>query len=261
MGLDSVTTGAQIGPPRLVVYGTEGIGKTTLGASIADAVFIPTEDGLGQLECARFPIRQTMPAFEEDLDALATGKHAYGAVVIDTLAGVERMVWDFVCREAGKSNIAEIAFGKGYAQALIYWRRILARVDRLRNERGMMAVLIGHSRVEKFDDPLSASYDRYSLRLYKTSAELVSEWADAVLFATRRTRVSADDDGRVRAAPVGGEGGERILRTVGGPACVAKNRYAMPEELPLAWPALLAALTREEPKAKKSNKNKEVARV
>lgn len=255
--LDDVTTGRESGPPRIVMYGTEGIGKSTFGAAIEGSIFIPTEDGLGQIDCAKFPMRSQLHQVEEDLNTLATSKHDYSAVVIDTLAGLERLIWDTVCRDANKSSIAEIPFGKGYAAALILWRRVLRTIDKLRAERGMMALLIGHSRVEKFDDPLSASYDRYSLRLYKTSAELVYEWADAILFATRRTRISADDDGRVRAAPVGGEGGERILRTTGGPACIAKNRYRLPEEIPLSWSALLTGIVPdEEPETKKKTRKK-----
>jgi len=68
-----------------------------------------------------------------------------------------------------------------------------------------------------------------------------------VLFATRRFRTETEEAGfnrtRTIATAVGADGGERILRTVGGPACIAKNRYGLPAELPLAWPALVAALT------------------
>lgn len=34
-----------------------------------------------------------------------------------------------------------------------------------------------------------------------------------------------------------------MLRTIGGPSCIAKNRFSLPEELPLDWSAFLAALT------------------
>ena len=50
---------------------------------------------------------------------------------------------------------------------------------------------------------------------------------------------------RTIAAGLGADGGERILRCVGSPACVAKNRYNLPAELPLSWPALMQALTHD----------------
>lgn len=75
---------------------------------------------------------------------------------------------------------------------------------------------------------------------------ILTEWADAVLFATRKIITKTEEGGfgreRTIAAGLGKDGGERILRTVGSPACVAKNRYGLPAELPLSWPALMQAL-------------------
>ncbi|NLX58665.1 MAG: hypothetical protein GXY74_06205, partial [Phycisphaerae bacterium] len=84
-------------------------------------------------------------------------------------------------------------------------------------------------------------------RLHKHVTALLTEWADAVLFATRKIITKTEDGGfgreRTIAAGLGKDGGERILRTVGSPACVAKNRFDLPAELPLSWPALMQALT------------------
>ncbi|MFW5690784.1 MAG: hypothetical protein ACOCXY_03145, partial [Planctomycetota bacterium] len=44
------------------------------------------------------------------------------------------------------------------------------------------------------------------------------------------------------AVALGADGGERVLRTVGSPACVAKNRYSLPAELPLSWSAIMQAM-------------------
>ena len=110
----------------------------------------------------------------------------------------------------------------------------------------MMVFLIAHSKVEKFEDPEAAAYDRYSPRLHKHAAALITEWCDAVLFATKRFTTRSEDAGfgrqRVIAAPIGAAGGERILRTTGGPSCVAKNRYRLKPELPLSWDALMGGI-------------------
>ena len=111
----------------------------------------------------------------------------------------------------------------------------------------MVIMLIAHAKVEKFEDPEAPPYDRYSPRLHKHAAALVSEWSDAVLFATRKFRTQSEDGGfgrkRTIAHAVGKDGGERVIRTVGGPSCVAKNRYGLTEELPLSWNAFVNALT------------------
>ena len=111
----------------------------------------------------------------------------------------------------------------------------------------MVVVLIAHSKVERFEDPESSPYDRYSPRLHKHAAALISEWCDAVLFATRRMRTQSEDAGfnrkRTIAHAIGKEGGERVFRSYGSPSCVAKNRYGISEELPLSWTAFVNAMT------------------
>ncbi len=103
----------------------------------------------------------------------------------------------------------------------------------------MAIVLIAHAAVERFEDPEHSAYDRYAPRLHKKACSLVCEWVDAVLFASRRMRV---DSTTGRAAPVGADGGERILRTNGSPTCIAKNRFGLPTELALSWTAFVEAL-------------------
>ena len=110
----------------------------------------------------------------------------------------------------------------------------------------MVVICIAHAKIEKFEDPESAAYDRYSPRLHRHATVLVTEWADGVLFATRRFRTQSEDAGfnrqRMIASAIGKGGGERILRCVGGPSCIAKNRYGIVEDLPLSSAALMAAL-------------------
>jgi len=236
-------------PPRLMLYGTEGIGKSTFGASSDRPIFIQTEDGLGEIACDKFPLARSFGDVTAALSELYSEKHDYQTVVVDSLDWLERLIWEDVCREFGVKSIekADGGYGKGYTHALTYWREVIEGLDALRTDRGMVVLLIAHAKVEKFEDPESTAYDRYSPRLHKHACALVTEWADAVLFATRRFRTETEESGfnrtRTIAAPVGAEGGERILRTVGGPACIAKNRYGLPAELPLSWNALVAAMT------------------
>ncbi len=164
---------------------------------------------------------------------------------------LERLVWDKLCAQYGVNSIEKVdgGYAKGYTHALTYWREIIDHLNALRSGQGMVILLISHSKVERFEDPESSPYDRYSPRLHKHAAALLSEWADAVLFATRKIRTQTEDAGfnrkRTIAHAIGKDGGERILRCVGGPSCVAKNRYGIVEELPLSWPAFMTALTNQ----------------
>jgi hypothetical protein len=244
-----VQRGRAAKPPRILVYGTEGIGKSTFGSQAPKPIFIQTEDGLDELDCDKFPLATTYDDVVAALGELRSQDHAYETVVVDSLDWLERLAWDKLCLECGVNSIEKVdgGYSKGYTHALTYWREIIDHLNALRNQRGMVVVLIAHSKVERFEDPESSPYDRYSPRLHKHAAALMGEWCDAVLFATRKIRTQSEDTGfnrkRTIAHAIGKDGGERILRCVGGPTCVAKNRYGIVEELPLSWPAFIQALT------------------
>jgi hypothetical protein len=235
-----------------MIYGTEGIGKSSTAAQAPNAIFIPTEDGLDQIDCARFtfdgPCATRLSEVTDALTALIRESHDYHTVVIDSADWLERLVWDVLCEQYNVSNIEKVdgGYARGYTHAMTYWRRMLDDLDLLRNERGMAVILLAHAKVEKFDDPEASAYDRYSPRLHKHVTALLTEWVDAVLFATRKVITKTEDAGfnrkRTIASGLGSDGGDRVLRTVGSPACVAKNRFNLPAELPLSWSALMDAM-------------------
>lgn len=248
-GLQHIQTGRRPAPPRLVIYGIEGVGKSTFCAGAPRAIFIPTEDGLNQIDCASFPLATSLSDVQSALAALAAEPHDYHTVVIDSLDWLEQLIWEQLCAEHRVSSIEKVdgGYGKGYISALGVWRRILAALDVLHKQRQMAVLLTAHAKIERFEDPETSAYDRYSPRLNKHAAALVTEWSDAVLFATRKFRTEREEVGfgqqRTIAVGVGTDGGQRILRTVGGPACIAKNRYNLPYELPLAWDAFYNAFS------------------
>ena len=239
--ISSITKGREAQPPRIMIYGSEGVGKSTFAALAPNPVFVQTEDGLSEIDCSKFPLAKSLDDVVLQLQAVRDEQHDYGTVVIDSLDWLERLVWDRVCADYGVKSIekADGGYGKGYVHALTYWRQIVSLLNDIRARKGMAVILIAHAAVERFEDPEHAAYDRYTPRLHKKACSLVCEWVDAVLFASRRMRV---DSTTGKAAPVGADGGERILRTNGSPACIAKNRFGLPTELPLSWSAFVEAL-------------------
>ena len=247
--LQQIQRGRTYMPPRMLIYGTEGIGKSTLAASTPKPIFVQTEDGLGEIECDKFPLARSFDDVMAALTELSTEDHEYETVVIDSLDWLERLIWDVLCAQYRVSSIEKVdgGYGKGYIHALGPWRKLVAQLSDLHRQRRMMVVFIAHAKIERFEDPESPAYDRYSPRLHKHASALLTEWCDAVLFATRKFTTRQEDGGfgrqRVIAAPVGAGGGERILRAVGGPTCVAKNRYGLSPELPLSWDAVVNEMT------------------
>ena len=252
--LSKIQTGRSKKPPRALVYGTPGVGKSTLAAAAPSPIFIQTEDGLDEINCQRFPMAESYEDVVAQLRELATEQHDFETVVIDSADWLERLIFARVCSDFGVSNIekADGGFARGYTHAVDRWREVLSLLDRLRNQSNMIVILIAHAKVEKFEDPEASPYDRYSPRLHKHAAALITEWCDAVLFATRKIRTKTDDAGfnrkRTIATAIGKDGGDRVLRSVGGPSCVAKNRYGITEELPLEWAAFMNALIESQSK-------------
>ncbi len=246
--LQKIERGRTSKPPRVLLYGVEGIGKSTFGAQAPKPIFIQTEDGLDEIECDKFPLAKTFDQVIDALTDLRTLDHEYESVVVDSLDWLERLIWDKLCSQYNVNSIEKVdgGYAKGYTHALSMWREFLDNLNALRNDRGMVIVLIAHSKVERFEDPESSPYDRYSPRLHKHAGALVSEWCDAVLFATRKMRTQSEESGfnrkRTTAHAIGRDGGERIIRSYGSPSCVAKNRYGISEELPLSWSEFVAGM-------------------
>jgi hypothetical protein len=218
--MNQITKGRKPKPRRVMLYGTHGIGKSTFGAMAESPIFIPTEDGLGDIECESFPLAKSLGDVMAALESLYSGEHGYRTVVIDSLDWLERLIWNEVCEDEQAESIEKIGYAKGYAFAI---------------EKCMTVILIAHAKIEKFENPETVPYDRYSPRLHKLASALVQEWADEVLFATYKVLTVKVDEGFNKAKHNGVGTGERIVRTVERPAHVAKNRLNLPEELPLDY--------------------------
>ena len=236
--LQQVKTGTTQAPHRVMVYGQHGVGKSSYAAQAEKPIFIQTEDGLGEIDCAKFPLAEDYDAVVQALTELYSEEHPYRTVVVDTLDWLERLIWQEVCRVRGVENIEDIGYGKGYSFALTYWREVLEGLQALRTDRGMMVILIAHCQVEKFQSPMSDTYDRYGPRLHKHASAVTQEWCDEVLFATYNVDTKTVDEGfdRKRTRAVGQA--RRIVYTTEGPAHVAKHRIPeLPAELPLDYRA------------------------
>lgn len=243
--LDQVQRGPVAAPRRTFLYGVHGVGKSTFGSMAETPIFIQTEDGLAHIDCARFPLATRYGDVLNALAALYTEPHEYRTVVVDSVDWLERLIWGEVCQKRGVESIEDIGYGKGYVFALTHWREVLAGLDALRNERGMAIMLIAHAQIEKFANPETDTYDRYSPRLHKQASALVQEWCDECLFATYAVHTKTTDEGFGRRRVQGIGAGERIIRTTERPAHVAKNRLSLPDEIPLDYRAY-AALARGE---------------
>jgi hypothetical protein len=228
-------------PPRLVVYGSHKIGKSTFAASAPAPVFIQTEDGLDGIETTAFPLAQT---FDDVMSAIATlysEQHEYQTVVLDSLDWAERLIWAHTAQKHAKTDIEAFGYGKGYMFAADYWRELLDGLNALRNERGMAVICLAHHAIKRFDAPDIEPYDRYQIKLHERASALVQEWADVIGFANYEVFTAKSDVGFNKDVTRGVTTGRRLLYLTERPAFQAGNRYGMPDSVELSWQAFLAA--------------------
>lgn len=234
MKISDITNNARMKPPRVLLYGPAGIGKTTFGASAPRPIFLPIEDGLGKIGVDAFPQPKNYLEARAALDALISEDHEYKTLCVDSLDWLEPMIWQHTCEQNKWASIETPGYGRGYVEALKYWREFLDRVNFLRDQKKMATVLICHSTVKRFEAPDVDAFDRYVIKLQAKASDLVSEHSDAIFFATQvMSTLKTEDRGRIRTRGTGQ--GDRIMYTEERPAWVAKNRYGLPSEMALDW--------------------------
>jgi hypothetical protein len=201
---------------------------------------IQTEDGLGTMDTARFPLATSFQQVLESVSSLLSEDHKFSTVVLDSLDWCERLIHEQVRTEQGQSIFSE--YGKGYVFALAHFERLIAGLNALRDRKGMTVVIVAHSIVKRFEAPDLEPYDRYLLDIHQKAAAIVEEWCDALLFASQRMFTQSTEAGFGRKVTRGVGTGERIMLTESRPAHVGKNRYQLPYEMPLDWKAFSAAV-------------------
>lgn len=230
MSITKIQKGVSYLPPRIVFYGTDGIGKTSFAASAPNPIFIQAEEGAELLGVDRFPPCDNYAELIEYLRAVYQDEHSYKTLVIDTIDWCEKLVFRELRQSMGDEKFE--SYGRGTKSSIPYIVKLLEICDKIRAKKKMAIILLGHSQTFRYDDPMTDSYDRHDLALYKNNAAVVREWCDACLFATYKTRVKTTDVGFEKKKGRGLGNGERIIYTQERPSHQAKNRYDLKYELP-----------------------------
>lgn len=229
-------------PPRIVLYGTHGIGKSTFAAQAPDPVFIQTEEGLDAVSATAFPLCQSFDDILECIGVLASENHDFQTVVLDSADWAEQLIQKRVAQDNNVKTIDAIGYGRGYKAAADYWRQLLDGFDHLRTDKNMQVIMLAHSQVRRFDDPLADPYDRYQLDLHHGSASLVSEWCDIMMFANQQYSTVKSDVGFNQKVTRAVGTGNRVLYTQERPGWQAKSRWPLPDTLPLDYGKFAEAL-------------------
>lgn len=231
----NITRGKIQSAKKVVIYGPEGIGKSTLAAHFPDPLFIDTEGSTKELDVARTDKPTSWAMLTEQINFIKNNKPCK-TLIIDTVDWAEQLCIKSICDSHDKKGIEDFGYGNGYVYEKEEFGRFLNSLEEVITA-GINVVLTAHAILRKFEQPDElGSYDRWELKLGKKTtnliAPLVKEWADMVLFANYKTlSVAVDKDGKKHKA----QGGRRIMYTSHHPCWDAKNRYGLPEEIPMDY--------------------------
>lgn len=202
------------------VYGRPGIGKSTLASYAPEALFLDISGGLDRIDCKRVPRIKSYSEFTDAVNFAYSSE--FKTIVIDEVGALEDLLTKKILSENQKGSLADFGYGKGYELLAQEWIRTLAGLDAVKaNDKNV--ILVGHDVVEKFEDPTSENYDRYSINLHKKALTPFVGKMDAVLFCQFETFVKDKDAAKGKKRAVGGD--HRLIHTTNNAAFVAKNRF------------------------------------
>lgn len=231
-----IFTGKIGGAFKVVIYGPEGIGKSTLAAHFPRPLFIDTEGSTRHMNVARTKKPTSWTMLMEQVEYIRNNPGVLcSSLIIDTADWAEQLCMDGICASYKLTGIEDMGYGKGYVYLAEEYGRLLNLLEEV-VDRGTHVVLNAHAMMRKFEQPDEmGAYDRWELKLQKKTSALVKEWSDLLLFANYKTlSVATDDKGKKFKA----QGGRRVMYTSHHPCWDAKNRLGLPEELPLDFAAL-----------------------
>lgn len=229
--LDLIKPANSIFPPqKILIYGVQGIGKTSFAATFERPVLLPIEDGAAAIDIMSFPRVVEWPQVVEAINALH-GEHEFKTLVIDSLDWLEPIMWAACCQEHGKTSIEAFGYGKGYIELDRWWAKLMAGLDSLRANKGMDIIILAHSEIKTVTPPDNDPYETYQLKMQKRAFALWQEWADVVLFCNYKVNIQKTETGinQVRTRGIGT--GDRIIHTTERPAFKAKSRWPLPDEI------------------------------
>lgn len=230
------------GAKKVVVYGPEGIGKSTFASQFPDPLFIDTEGSTKDMDVSRTEAPSSWAMLLEQVKYIKEHQGLCKTLIIDTADWAEMLCTAHLCDKNQKNSIEEFGYGKGYVYLQEEFGRFLNLLEEV-VKTGIHVVLNAHAKMRKFEQPDEmGAYDRWEMKLSKNVAPMVKEWADMVLFANYKTFVVNVDGQGAQKGKNKAQGGKRVMYTTHHSCWDAKNRYGLPDELPFEYEGLRSVI-------------------
>ena len=226
----NIVSGKIARPVKTVIYGTEGVGKSTLAAKFPEPLFLDVEGGTSQLDIRRVEVDGTWDDLLSMITEVISDPSICRTIALDTADAAEALLIRHILRKYNQKSIESFGYGKGYTILGEEWGHLMTALDAC-IDKGINVTLIAHARQRKIELPDQAgAFDHWEMKLSKQVAPILKEWADLLLFCNYKTFVVTTDSNSKKA-----QGGKRVMYTSHNPVYDAKNRYGLPDELDLGF--------------------------
>lgn len=246
-----ISKGIKARPVKTVVYGVEGIGKSTFASKFPAPMFFDLDNGTARLDVNR---ATGFKDWEELLKAVEEFYNAdwashYKTLVIDTADAAARMCEAYVIKEYGKGakSIEAFPYGKGYKMLAEEFSRLLVDLEVL-IDSNINVVIVAHAIQRTVTLPEAmGSYDHWELKLPGTSTNklgpLIKEWSDLLIFANYKTTI-VEDGNKSKAV-----GGKRVMYLGHTAFADAKNRFGLEGMRPFDYSEIAPYIPADMPRA------------
>lgn len=218
-----ISRGKLTRPRKCLVYGPQGIGKTTLAK---DSLLLDIEGGSGDQDLARIDLSGVdYDGFLTVLGELMEEGFDEPTLAIDTLDWLEKLVKAGIKKRFTET---ELAYGQAKVKLEDTWEYLRRGFEKLMTEKGKNLLFLAHHKLEKVSPSDAASYQQFTPDL---ECDLIPEWCDDILFYRYRliTTEAKEGFGKVRQVAVPSR--LRFFQTTQTPGAVAKNRLNLPDEI------------------------------
>lgn len=225
-----MSVGKKISPLKGIVYGDNGVGKTTLLASSMKPIIMDMEGNCSHIEAPKFPI-SNFEEFDAFIDELAKSDHQYKSLVIDSLDALQIMLSEKIVKEHSSQDRS---YGGDSKILLLEANKVTGKLDKLIRLKGMSILFTAHWKVKPANNPMTEQYDRYDLRINEQMRTGFCNWAQFIFLAMKDAVI--DDQikggfGKKKAKNIE----RRVLYTRGDPTYYGKNIFDLPAKMPMDW--------------------------
>ncbi len=219
-------SGTQVSAKKIILYGCEGGGKTTLASQFPDPHFIDLEGSSIWYNVSRTEGIETYDEVIQEIDYILQTRNCK-TLVIDTVDRVEELATKSIRdRNGGKPlNACEGGYGAGYRELTDTFLRLLIKLDEV-IKVNINVVLVAHSLADSVTLPGEQPYTKWRINLdEKYVMPKVKNWADVICFINFERMIV---DGQAVSD-------ERMMYFEHSPIYDAKNRFGLPARTQLSY--------------------------